>query len=55
MVILQGYQPLVPTGTILEVWPVSELQDNSSQLNSVEDMSLPKPIFHLLRSYEDLF
>jgi hypothetical protein len=55
MVILQGYQPLVPASTILEVWPVPELQDTSAQLNCVEDMSLPKPISHLLHSYEDLF
>eukprot|EP00267_Zea_mays_P041848 XP_020393779.1 uncharacterized protein LOC103628713 [Zea mays] len=54
-VILQGYEPLVPVGTILEVWPVSELQDTSAELHCVVDMSLPQPITYLLQRYQDLF
>jgi hypothetical protein len=54
-VVLQGCQPLVPVGTILELWPVMVTEPASAKLRSIEELFLPAPVVQLLRNYVSLF
>jgi hypothetical protein len=54
-VILEGCNPLVPVGTVLEIQRLLPVSTDPAQLHSVEDLQLPEAVMRLLRSFQDVF
>jgi hypothetical protein len=54
-VILQGCNPLVPVGTVLEIHHLPTASTTPAQMYSVEDLQLPDSMMCLLRSFHDVF
>lgn len=55
IVILQGCQPLVPTGTVLEIKKVPPAVEDYAHLCSAEESQLSEPVALLLRKFQHVF